>query len=376
MRDCVNLIYDAELFARCANCGGIVGSYYGGLVDLYHVTYVRVRNTYMGTRSLCENLNCVNTDCVRYVARRGVSDYNERYRHDPLHLSFHMVITQHTFLSSMPPSSGGLRCVDFPHQFMSRYSLLVEHFDCREGRWIPQASRMRATVSSVVAVTTTGKSLCDIFCIDNIFRIDFSFTFSFLIYIFFFCILAVSEPVASAAAADNFYDLDVVPPYDVPRSVLATDSVPSGTVNCFGAVDNAEYLQMVPYLGVSSVENSHDYSPTDPVNLMSGVTLPESFGGSPSDDPVAGPSGLAANDRVATPLRKWIFFFVYLNYIVYLCVVFFFLFFLFSVSLVDASTSGSDYSDPSTVIDLTDDRAFCKGKRRDLKMFLIFCGKN
>lgn len=162
IRDCVNIEFDADSYTYCSRCCGIIGSYFGGMVVLFGVIHVRIRNSYIGMRALCENVNCVNTECVRYIARRGIHDYNERYRFRPIWLTLNSIDSPHAYLSTERPRRDDLRCVGDYNHYINRYALAVESYNFGDGRWFqPQVSSSRfrvtgcSTAGTVAAVVTT-----------------------------------------------------------------------------------------------------------------------------------------------------------------------------------------------------------------------------
>lgn len=129
VRDLINVQWCRENYVRCVNCGGLVGYYYDGVVDLFKYAVRKQVNAFVGRRSICDNPDCINEKCPQYLLRAGVVEYNTRYGERTLTVANAVLNTTHMTLgvdNGASAASANLRCVDLTRRFMDRARLCVE----------------------------------------------------------------------------------------------------------------------------------------------------------------------------------------------------------------------------------------------------------
>lgn len=115
---------------RCANCCGIVGYHYEGVVDLFKFAVKRQVNAFVGRRSICVNRDCTNVKCPQYLLRIGVREYNTRYGEGSLTVADTELNTTHMTLgvdNGAGTANANLQCVVPTLRFMDRAGLCVEN---------------------------------------------------------------------------------------------------------------------------------------------------------------------------------------------------------------------------------------------------------
>lgn len=79
-RDVINVEWCIQGYVRCKGCRGVVGFYFNaGVIDLFRFAMVRQVNVFLGHRSVCSDVGCLDSRCVQFLLRAGVSQYNVRY---------------------------------------------------------------------------------------------------------------------------------------------------------------------------------------------------------------------------------------------------------------------------------------------------------
>lgn len=126
LRDIINVTRDRENNIRCVSCRGVAGFYHQGVVDLFKFGLVRQRNAFVGRRSICENVECENRWCPRYLLQKGIETFNRRYGLEPMVASQVDLNSIHLTLDVEGLQALNLQCVDESVRLVDRACLSTE----------------------------------------------------------------------------------------------------------------------------------------------------------------------------------------------------------------------------------------------------------